>query len=361
VNLLLSGASGTLGIALLQRLLTGNPLLHATCVVRREQSHAALLAALAPELHARVAPIVLDLTDAAAVEAAATSMQRVGPMVGVHLAADVSWDKTCAQMLATNVQGTQNFCRLLLQASSAARLIYVSTAYTQTEDWTYRNGYEESKALAERTLRQQFGAALPISTFSCSLVVGDSSSGAISRFHGLYPLIRFIATFSPPFLVGNKHGLLDIVPLDWVVTELAHHIAHCSSSDTRRDVVAAAGAQRLSYETVVRLIEQRVVLACMERDLPPPQPVPILRERQWHFLKRSLATWQPPGIAPGDFRYFERLLQVYGCYATSDRVRAPLNVTTPLPDPLSFLPKAIDYWLATRGRNLRSRHVEEVA
>ncbi|RMP44522.1 Fatty acid desaturase, partial [Pseudomonas amygdali pv. lachrymans] len=56
--------------------------------------------------------------------------------------------------------------------------------------------------------------------------------------------------------------------------------------------------------------------------------------------------WRPEGISTRDFRYFERLLQIYGVYAESDLVRPPLNVRHPAPSAEIFLPRAVDYWLA---------------
>lgn len=357
MKVLLSGASGTVGIPLAAALLAHDAELRLICVLRSAKARAALEESLSPALRRRVEFIEADLSDDAAIDAAIASMGALAtddtPTVGVHLAADVSWDKSCEEMQQLNVQGTQNFARLLLAASTRPHMVYVSTAYTQTHDWDYRNGYEESKAMAERSLREGFGAHLPISTFSCSLVVGDSRTGEIARFNGLYPLIKFLATFNPPFLVGNKDGLLDIVPVDWVVAELHAMVLRCAAGDTPRECVASAGSQRVRYETAVRLIEERIAHARRRHGLPALAPVPILRDRQWGFLKRALAAWQPPGISRSDFRYFERLLRVYGIYASSDRVRPPLHVREPSPDPLGFLPGVVDHWIACHPRAVR--------
>ncbi len=358
MKVLLSGASGTVGIPLVAALLAHDADLRLACVLRSPKARAALEDSLAPALRQRIAFIEADLSDDDSVGAAALALTADDtPTVGVHLAADVSWDKSCEEMQQLNVQGTQNFVRLLRAASRRPHMVYVSTAYTQTHDWDYRNGYEESKAMAERTLRERFGATLPISTFSCSLVVGDSRTGEIARFNGLYPLIKFLAAFNPPFLVGNKDGLLDIVPVDWVVAELHGMVLRCAADNAPTECVASAGPQRVRYETAVRLIEERIAHARRLNGLPELAPVPILRDRQWGFLKRALAAWQPPGISRSDFRYFERLLRVYGIYASSDRVRAPLNVGAPSPDPLGFLPGVVDHWIACNPRTVRPQPV----
>ncbi|WAC71669.1 SDR family oxidoreductase [Roseateles sp. SL47] len=361
MKLLLSGATGTLGVPLVQSLLTAHPELRIHAVLRSERAWLALQETLPPTLQARVRPLRVDLSDAANVAALAEVLHATerdsAPMTGLHLAADVSWDKPCEDMVQVNVEGSRNFCRLLCALSSQPRMLYVSTAYTRMHDWPYRNGYEESKALAERTIRAAFGSHMPMATFSCSLVVGDSRDGQIARFNGLYPLIKFLALFHPPFLVGHRDGLLDIVPVDWVVRELAALVEDLHAGRAPDEVVAAAGATRIRYEAVVRLIEARLSHHRAQHGLPPVPEVPILRDRQWSFLKRSLAAWQPPGLSSGDFRYFERLLQVYGTYASSDRVRAPLNVRTPAPDPQDFLGRTVDYWISRHPRALRARGV----
>lgn len=366
LQLILTGASGTLGIPLVRALLEQDSQFHLLCLLRTQSSCDELAMNLTPDERARVEFLLVDICDSAAMAEAANGRPRAERALGVHLAADVSWDKSCEDMIALNVGGSENFCRFLLSQTDRPALIYVSTAYTQAEDWEYRNGYEESKALAERLLRATYGERLDISTFSCSLVVGDSRTGAISRFNGIYPLIRFMAGFSPPFLVGNKKGLLDIVPLDWVVGELQAMVRRIAVSGGVEQVVASAGDNRIGYEHLVRLVENQLGKARKAVGLNAQEPVPILKSRQWDFLKRSLSAWSPEGISKNEFRYFERLLQVYGVYASSDIVRAPLNVSCPSPDPVEFLPQVITFWLqqhprAFRTRSLTSRDVETAA
>ncbi|RMV71087.1 hypothetical protein ALP05_200164 [Pseudomonas caricapapayae] len=354
-QLVLTGANGTLGIPLVRSLLQQSPELPLLCLLRSQASCDELASTLSAVERGRVEFLVVDIRDVAAMAAAADSRPRVERILGIHLAADVSWDKSCDDMAALNVGGSENFCQFLLRLANHPALIYVSTAYTQIEDWEYRNGYEETKAMAERSLRAKYETRMSILTFSCSLVVGDSQTGAISRFNGLYPLIRFLAGFTPPFLVGNKNGLLDIVPLDWVTGELQAMIMRFSASGVIEEVVASGGDKRIGYENLVRLVESQLREARETVGLDAQNPVPILKSRQWNFLKRSLSAWNPEGISKNEFRYFERLLQVYGAYASSDRVRAPSNVTRPSPDPTEFMPQVIKFWLQQHPRAFRVR------
>lgn len=345
-TLIVTGASGALGSWFIRDWLNQRKESRVIALFRSPEAASRCQQALPLGSRNRLECKIADLTDPLSLNRLADSLPVLNRVTAVHLAADVAWDKTFDEMRELNVEGARLFCGFIQQVSRHPHFIYVSTAFTRSHDWEYRNGYEESKATAERGLREIYGVRMPISVFSCSLVIGATTDGAISRFHGLYPLIRFIHSFSPPFLVGNRQGLFDLVPIDWVVDELIHLVTHCVGGGEARDVVASAGAARMPYEQVIRIIESRVDRARQEIGLPLLTPAPILRSRQWAFLKRSLVAWRPEGISPRDFRYFERLLKIYGVYAESDAVRAPLNVKSPAPAAHDFLPKAVDYWLA---------------
>ncbi len=344
-TLIITGAGGALGSRFICDWLIGHPGGRIVALFRAETSAARCRESLPPSLRHALHSVIADLNVPASLAAAAVTLPRIDQAVAVHLAADVAWDKTFEDMYALNVDGACHFCAFVARVVRRPHFIYVSTAFTRMHDWHYRNGYEESKAAGERMLREKFSAQMPISVFSCSLVVGDSINGAISRFHGLYPLIRFIATLSPPFLVGNRLGRFDLVPIDWVIGELIDMTDRCTAETAPIELVASAGDGRLRYERVIRIVESRIDRARHAVGLPPLTPVPILRARQWAFLKRSLTTWRPEGLSNGDFRYFERLLQIYGVYAESEIVREPLNVTRAAPTAELFLPRAVDYWL----------------
>ncbi|WP_219140397.1 SDR family oxidoreductase [Burkholderia catarinensis] len=345
-TLIVTGASGALGQRFVGDWLRARPDGRAIVLVRSDAAARACESVWPPAWRGSVSFVRGDLLDPASMRDAAASLAPVDHAVAVHLAADVSWHKSFEEMHEMNVEGTLRFAEFVERVARERHFVYVSTAFTRPHDWVYRNGYEESKAAGERALRERFGSTMPVSVFSCSLVVGDSIDGAIGRFHGLYPLIRFIASLAPPFLVGNRAGLMDIVPIDWVAGELVQLARRGAAGAAPSNVVAAAGDARLSYERIVRLIESRINIARLAAGLPALAPVPILRMRQWAFLKRSLSTWRPEGISTGDFRYFERLLQIYGVYAESETVCAPENTTCIAPAGEVFLPLAVDYWLA---------------
>jgi nucleoside-diphosphate-sugar epimerase len=353
-TLLLTGASGALGQSRVAAALGRWSDLRLICLVRSDQAAASARTAAGAHMR-RVTVVTADLTRAASMAEAARQLGDPGPVLGVHTAADVSWEREAEEMAALNVEGSLHFLRLLQQVSARPRLIYLSTAYTRAEDWTYRNGYEITKAEAERRLRRAAGA-MPVSVFACSLIVGHSRTGAIGRYNGIYPILKFVAEYAPPFLVGNRGARLDIVPVDWVCDELLALCEDHWQGRAPRDVIASAGpAARIGFERVLRIGEERIAAFDARLGLPRAEPVPVVRTRQWAFLKRCLAAWNPPELSVSDFRYFERLLQVYGAYSENDLVRAPLGVTTPAPQPEAFLPVAFDHWIAQHATRLTQR------
>ena len=124
-----------------------------------------------------------------------------------HLAANLSFkDSDRLAVMHTNVDGTRNVVQFA--NSHAARLLHVSTAFVcgdsrgtfGEEDLDvgqrFRNGYEESKYLAERVVREEAG--VPFVIFRPSVVVGDNAYDPVSggnvlgyyRFAYLFCLLK---------------------------------------------------------------------------------------------------------------------------------------------------------------------------
>ncbi len=353
-TLLVSGASGTLGQAFIAAARERWRDASIICLVRSDAAATEILAAAGTHRD-NISFAKADLTDERSVADAALTIGRLGRVVGVHAAADVSWDRTTEELTALNVHGASHFYDLLAMVATEPRMVYLSTAYANGTQWAHRNGYEETKTQAEALLRAK-SVRMPLSVFACSLVVGDSQTGAIARYSGVYPMLRFLAELQPPFLVGRKTGLLDLVPLDWVTEELVLLCDEQMRGAPPRDVVAAAGRNNgMSLERTVRLAEERINLFRRRHGLAPMQPTPILRGRQWAFLQRSLKAWQPTQLKLSEFRYFERLMEIYGAYSESDDVRPSAGIRHGAINAEEFMPIVFDDWLETHADRLLSR------
>ena len=102
-------------------------------------------------------------------------------------------------------------------------------------------------------------------TFSCSLVVGASTDGAISRFNGVYPMLKAMALYNPPAIIGDPETPIDLVPIDWV----AENWPQSASGPTRRpqpDVMASAGEQAGTLGDLMGTAEDRIASFRMSSD-----------------------------------------------------------------------------------------------
>jgi nucleoside-diphosphate-sugar epimerase len=354
-RIIVSGATGVVGAALINDLIPRlDEDVEIVCLVRSQRSLERLSAVLDKRAMPRIRPLICDLAEDLDLHRIPGLIQKATTAVGVHCAADVSWDKEMAEVENLNIRGSIRFAQLIRATSRMPRLIYVSSAYTSIEGWNYRNAYEQSKAAGERELRLQF-PDLDMTTFSCSLVIGRTSDGAIQRFHGLYPLIKFLTLMSPPFLVGHESCLIDIVPVDWVAAELAALTRQTLVRAVTHQVTASAGRRRISTGQMLECIVGRINRLRRHHgfeDVAKPHFIP---HRRWLFLQRSLKQWQPEDLPSRDFRYFERLLAIYQAYTESAPVLPPQNTVKEAPEPEPVLERSVDFWLQQHERIIISR------
>ena len=126
---------------------------------------------------------------------------------------------------------------------------------------TFRNVVEETKARAEKLVRAAM-ARVPMVVLRPSIIVGDSRTGEVDRFDGVYLLILLIVTSPPDFalpLPGRGDAALNLVPIDFVARAAlamgndpravarTFHLVDPSPLTARRvfELVAMAGGRRL--------------------------------------------------------------------------------------------------------------------
>ena len=152
-----------------------------------------------------------------------------------HLAAvyDLAVNRELAQLV--NVAGTKNVNEFARTLPRLRQYHYVSTCYVagkregrilETElqhDKGFRNFYEESKYQAEMEV-DQLKRELPISVHRPAVVVGDSRTGQIPKYDGVYYLIFYLLRW-PALLsqinIGNHQVSLNLVPVDFVVEAMS--------------------------------------------------------------------------------------------------------------------------------------------
>ncbi len=149
----------------------------------------------------------------------------------IHTAASTDWDLPLDQAEAVNYAGVVGITELataMVRGGRRARLVHVSTAYVAgrgsgrivPEDLpgpgaSFNNTYEETKARAERFLRERMDR-VPITVVRPSIVVGDSHTGRTFNFNVLYFPIKLLYRGLLPIIPGRPSTRLDIVPVDYV-------------------------------------------------------------------------------------------------------------------------------------------------
>jgi nucleoside-diphosphate-sugar epimerase len=223
-RILLTGATGFLGMEVLARLLERTDH-EVVCLVRAPDQAGAeerlddVLAKLYtdPSPHrARVHALPGDLT--AGVHAPGEEIDLV-----CHCAASITFDLPLDEAREINVDGTRAILDLARE-TGARRFVHVSTAYVAgthagkfTEDMLgtdFRNTYEQTKCEAERMVREQSGIAIAIAR--PSIVMGESDTGWTPAFNVLYWPLRAFARGLFARVPAKPDGRVDVVPVDYV-------------------------------------------------------------------------------------------------------------------------------------------------
>lgn len=207
-TVLLTGASGVVGAAVVQALLARGIRVLA-------------LARSKPIDDPRVITVTGDITEPNLGLDLTELQGRYGPVdCLIHSAALTHFGKSETEMVTTNVVGTMH--AVAVGKALGARFLYVSTAYTHDlklpEYLQEYSTYCESKRRAEAHVKAH---AHDWTIVRPSIVVGDSYTGAILRFQGLHTIVGAILQGHAPVIPAKDDARVDLVPQDI----LAHAIA----------------------------------------------------------------------------------------------------------------------------------------
>jgi thioester reductase-like protein len=368
--LLLTGATGFLGMQLLARYLDRTDRRVYALVRARDELEAgrrlrATVAALVPDPAAyahRIVAVPGDITLPGlglAPERRDALAETVGEIV--HAAASVAFELPLERSREINVEGTRRmlaFADACARRGALRRFSYVSTAYVAGthrgafgEDdldlgQQFRNPYERSKFEAERLVRAR-ADRLPIQIFRPSIVVGEQTTGWTPSFNVIYWPIRAFSRGTYAVLPAKRRAPVDVVPVDFVADAIFELSRHAWGAGETYHLAAGPGAA-----TVGQLID---LSAARFNRRPPRTLSPGLYRRLVHpLLVRASRGGRRAALERSEpfFPYFA--LQVsYETTRTARRL-GPFGLRpTPLP---AYFDRLVDYALATRwGKRPRTR------
>jgi nucleoside-diphosphate-sugar epimerase len=153
-----------------------------------------------------------------------------------HLAALQSAHADARLLEAVNVDGVRNLLSLARELPRLQRFVHFSSCFVagdrqgvileeELDDVpATRTPYEDSKMRGEKLARAAM-ADLPITIIRPSVIVGDSTTGEIDRFDGVYAMGILVVTSPigvPLPLPGPGLGPLHVVPVDYLTRAVIH-------------------------------------------------------------------------------------------------------------------------------------------
>jgi len=265
-----------------------------------------------------------------------TRLERV-----VHCAATTDFGRSQEVYDALNVSGTRHVLDLVTSAPKGPiPLVHVSTAYVCGErigdvredeldaGQSFGTAYEESKFRAEKMVREEAAAGLPVTIVRPSIVVGTASSGAVREFKNIYPVLKLFTEGRVRSLPGLYDAKLDLVPVD--------HVA---------DVITQA-AQRFE-EAAGRTFHAIGASTHTLRDFSD-----VLAEYPSFHAPRYVppATFNVARLPPSERMYYERVVRVYETFFVRRMTFVADDATAfvgsrPALDGKPFLRKLLNYCL----------------
>jgi long-chain acyl-CoA synthetase len=242
MNVLITGASGFLGSAVLARVALDKQYEKIFVLLRgnSRQTPAARLRDVAAKIFppeqieqvlGKLQAVAGDLTLPHLGLSPRDRWEMVGNLNQIlHVGASTDFGAPLGESRKYNVEGTRYALELgaaCARSGQFQRFDYVSTAYvagdkagtvdedTLTRSQAFANNYEQSKYEAEMLVRE-YAREMPVVIYRPSIVVGDSQNGYTPHFKVLYWPLKLLAKDLIPFVPCGRRVRLDVVPVDFV-------------------------------------------------------------------------------------------------------------------------------------------------
>jgi len=328
-TVLLTGASGVVGRALLQRLRD----LDVVCLVHRSPVSGPNVSTALGD----IAEPMLGLDERAYVELAAKAD------AVIHCAAITDFNRAGDRLEATNVAGTEHVAAFA--AAANAVLYHVSTAFVHTKADGDRGrtaiGYASSKSAAEEAVR---ASGVPHGIVRPSVVIGDSVTGEIAAFQGLHQVVAGMFAGMVPMIPFDPGWPIDFVPADVVADTIACLVENRASEG---EFWISAGDKALRLDEGVAVVVEFAGALGVSIDTPRFVP-PDMFDR---LIGPVFLDALPVKIR----RNIVRMLEFFTTYLRSGETKpssldqlVALGVK-PLPDQRVSLRNSVRYWAAQKG------------
>jgi nucleoside-diphosphate-sugar epimerase len=328
-TVVLTGASGVVGRAVLRRLRD----VEVVCLVHRS-----------PVCGPHVTAVPGDVTQPMLGLAGRVYADLAAEVDAViHCAAVTDFNRTDGSLEATNVTGTEHVAAFA--AAAKAVLYHVSTAFVDTRAVGERGrtaiGYAASKSAAEKVVRS---SGVPHVIVRPSVVIGDSGTGEIAAFQGLYRVVAGLFAGIVPMIPFDPRWPIDFVPADVVADAIARVV---------ENRVRGGEFWITAGEAALRLDEAVAVAVEVGRGLGVRVDVPrFVPPEMFDRLIGPVFLDALPGRVR---RNVLRMLEFFATYLQSGQTRpssldqlAALGAR-PLPDPRESLRNSLRYWAARSG------------
>jgi len=328
-TVLLTGASGVVGRAVLQRLRD----VDIVCLVHRSPVAGPNVTTVSGD----IATPMFGLAERAYMELAA----RVDAVI--HCAAVTDFNRTDGSLEATNIAGTDHVAAFA--AAATAVLYHVSTAFVDTTVDGDRGrtaiGYASSKSAAEGVVRS---SGVPHVILRPSVVIGDSITGEVAAFQGLHRVVAGLFAGIVPMIPFDPRWPIDFVPADVVADAIACVVENRVSEG---EFWISAGEAALSLDEGVAVVVEFARSLGVSIDMPRFVPPEMFDRLIGPVFLDAL---------PGKIRRnVLRMLEFFTAYLQSGETKPSswdqlaAFGARPLPDQRESLRNSLQYWAAQNG------------
>jgi nucleoside-diphosphate-sugar epimerase len=252
-SMLVTGATGLVGLGVIDRLLDTRDDIRVHALVR-SSAGAAVLAARLGSRAARVSCVTGDVTrPGLGLDRSARRHLRDEVSVVIHAAADTTFSLPLEDARRVNTAGTANVLELVA-GTALDRFIHVSTAYVagmrtgeiaeaaHEDDAGFVNGYEQSKHEAEQLVRE---SGEPFVILRPSSIVCDDATGGVSQYNAVHRALRVFHAGLGCLMPGAEDTPVDAVTNERVVDGIVHALTSAGALGGSWHLCAGTGAMPL--------------------------------------------------------------------------------------------------------------------